>query len=356
MVTSIPKENALHQSKVAEVQEAGSRAVVSSLEHEQRDKVRISAASHLKVETLPNGLAISHQSAVQTNIIYAEIFESEVYMQHGIILRDGACVFDVGAHIGLFSLYAHRHCNNAHIYAFEPGPGSFAALHENVTRHTIDARIFNIGLSNESKQAQYLFFPHMSGMSGLFADVDREKKAFRVGMHHWLEESGNKDRGVLRQELDDRVDAFFTDSQLYTCDFKTLSRVIEEQNVTCIDLLKIDAEGSELAILQGVHDNDWPKIKQVVAEIHNRDLLMQVSGLLAKHGYDVTVEVEEGAALTEFEENDGYRLSMLYAIRHGRSGVGAQGEVKYVVMHRHSITSETLSHMLGIDLSQSTEQ
>jgi len=45
--------------------------------------------------------------------------------------------------------------------------------------------------------------------------------------------------------------------------------VLREHGVEQIDLLKIDAEKAELDIINGIDDHDWPKIKQIVLEIHD---------------------------------------------------------------------------------------
>ena len=36
-----------------------------------------------------------------------------------------------------------------------------------------------------------------------------------------------------------------------------------------MDLLKIDVERAELEVLQGVEEADWPKVQQVVLEVHD---------------------------------------------------------------------------------------
>ena len=53
---------------------------------------------------LPNGLEIVHLNRYETDYLYQEIFEDQCYLRHGIRLRDGATVVDIGANIGLFSL------------------------------------------------------------------------------------------------------------------------------------------------------------------------------------------------------------------------------------------------------------
>jgi hypothetical protein len=57
-------------------------------------------------------------------------------------------------------------------------------------------------------------------------------------------------------------------------------------------LLKVDAQSSELDVLLGIENQDWPKIQQVVVEVHNWDgRLEKISTLLKKHGLSkITVE------------------------------------------------------------------
>src|SRR5690242_10207408 len=95
-------------------------------------------------------LDVAHHGSFQTSIVYKEVFEDEVYLKHGITLDDGAIVFDVGANIGLFTLFARRKCSTAQIYSFEPLPPNFELLQANVTRHDAKAQLFNYGLSGNS--------------------------------------------------------------------------------------------------------------------------------------------------------------------------------------------------------------
>src|SRR5690349_13609232 len=58
---------------------------------------------------LPNSMAIVHQNKIETDIMYKEIFEYCAYLRHGITIRDGDCIFDVGANIGMFTLFVQQH-------------------------------------------------------------------------------------------------------------------------------------------------------------------------------------------------------------------------------------------------------
>ncbi|HLZ60131.1 MAG TPA: FkbM family methyltransferase [Ktedonosporobacter sp.] len=309
----------------------------------------------LEYYTLPNGMVVAHQSAIQTQILYPEIFEDEEYLRHGITLAEGDCVFDVGANIGMFTLFAHQKCKNMRVYAFEPGPSIFSVLRANTQRPGMEnIKIFEYGLSNEAKMAPLVFFPYMSGMSGIFSDSEKEKNIFKRGIRNWLQ-PGERDEDIhtLAQELDSKLGDWFAHSQKQLCQFRTLSTVIDEHTIDAIDLLKIDAEKSELDVLMGIREEDWGKIKQVVAEVHSEHLLRQVLALLERQGYDVVVEFEEGTVLEEdFEKYDAYRLYMVYAVRHSHAGWATRKsqKIEYVKVPRPMLSIDELRLFLNAEL------
>lgn len=55
----------------------------------------------------------------------------------------------------------------------------------------------------------------------------------------------------------------------YECAVTTLAAFIREQRLSRIDLLKIDVEGSELAVLRGLDAAGWATVRQLVAEVHD---------------------------------------------------------------------------------------
>jgi hypothetical protein len=77
---------------------------------------------------------------------------------------------------------------------------------------------------------------------------------------------------------------------------RTLSAVIDEEGVPAIDLLKIDTEGDELAVLQGISQVHYPIIRQIAAELHSEADLTGAKALLTSTGYDVFSET--GIALS----------------------------------------------------------
>jgi amino acid adenylation domain-containing protein/non-ribosomal peptide synthase protein (TIGR01720 family)/FkbM family methyltransferase len=234
---------------------------------------------------LPNGLEIAHLNRNETDLLYREIFMDRIYLKHGIRLRDGDCVFDVGANIGLFTLFVKDRCPNASVYAFEPLPPIFAALRANVSRFGLDADLFDCALSNRSGAVVASYYPGMSGMSGLYPDPVADEAVSRAFL-------ANQGRS-LALHASEILDGRFR-SETFQCRARTLSEVIEGANVERIDLLKIDVEKSEWNVLEGIDPAHWSRIRQIVIEVHDLEgRLERVRRRLLTEGYAVVIEQAE---------------------------------------------------------------
>jgi amino acid adenylation domain-containing protein/FkbM family methyltransferase len=231
---------------------------------------------------LPNGLEIAHNNKNETDLLYRELFEERTYLRHGISLRDGDCVFDVGANVGLFTLFVHEFCDNAQTYSFEPIPQTFAALQTNVNLYGLDARVYECGLSKELGEATFTFYPHISASSGMYADSRADENVTRAFMTNQDERLA----GYADELLEGRFE-----SRTLTCQLKTLSQIIRENEIGRIDLLKLDVEKSELDVLMGLEPDDWEKIGQVVMEVHDvEDRLATITGMLQAHGFNYVLD------------------------------------------------------------------
>jgi len=93
--------------------------------------------------------------------------------------------------------------------------------------------------------------------------------------------------------------------------------VIDELNLSAIDLLKLDVEKSECLVLEGIRPEHWPLIHQLAVEVDGDNNLNIIRNLLQDKGYEVNVdELVMGDATMPGEEN----TYMLYAVHphHGK--------------------------------------
>ena len=85
--------------------------------------------------TLPNGLTIAERNHYETEFVYREIFVEQMYTRAFRDMPAAPVVIDVGANIGLFSLFIKQHFPAAHILAFEPAPELYQLAARNLAAY-----------------------------------------------------------------------------------------------------------------------------------------------------------------------------------------------------------------------------
>ncbi|GGK76621.1 FkbM family methyltransferase [Mangrovihabitans endophyticus] len=238
---------------------------------------------------LPEVGDVAHLHEYETAFLYDEIFVRRSYLRHGIVLPDDAVVVDVGANIGLFTLFVHHECAAARVYAFEPSPDAADALRRNVATHGPATRVFEAGLAEADGERPFTDYRNASVFSGFAADAVRDRAAVRAVAGNVLRSVGGTHLTGLHAVLDrltgDRLDARTLHRKV-----TTLSRVWRAEGLTRVDLLKIDAEGYEERVLRGIADEHWPAIRQVVVEAHDPDRVRRVRDILAARGFTVVAD------------------------------------------------------------------
>ncbi len=246
---------------------------------------------------LPNGMSILQQNKNETEYLYREIFESQIYFRHGIELPEDACVFDVGANVGMFTLFAGERCPRGRIFSFEPISGIHECLKSNAGQFSNAAvKVLPIGLSNEEKSAEFTYYPRYSMMSSLscYSNPEEELETIRQTLRN-QQEAGDGTAGQLLANVEGLLDGRFTQKR-ETCILRRLSSVIREEGVERIDLLKVDVQRAELDVLRGIDSQDWDKIQQIVMEVHDQEgrntagRIQEIIGLLEEKGFVACAE------------------------------------------------------------------
>jgi natural product biosynthesis luciferase-like monooxygenase protein/amino acid adenylation domain-containing protein/FkbM family methyltransferase len=274
---------------------------------------------------LPNGMVVAQVSDAVTRALYDEVFGQEIYLRHGVSLPDGACVLDAGANIGLFTLFVHSRSAGARVYAFEPIAPLCRALAANAELYAPGARVFQIGLSSREEETDLTYYPRMPGLSGRFAADDEAVTGSII--RRWIERTG--EAAPREEEIADLVRAYLV-KETHRCRLRPLSALLREEGIEAVDLLKLDVEKSELEVLHGLAEEDWPRIRQIAIEVHTRALLDGIVPLLSTHGYEIAVdELIPVGEEVEF-------VYMLYAVRptaEAPAAAAAPLEVRAVAEH-----------------------
>jgi amino acid adenylation domain-containing protein/FkbM family methyltransferase len=269
---------------------------------------------------LPNGLVLVHHNRNESEYLYGEIFERQTYLQNGIALRPGAVVFDVGANIGMFSLFASAQSPGSRIYAFEPVGPIFDSMRRNAAAYAPGVVPICAGMSDRECEQEFFFFPRHTMMSGLgaYAAPDEEVEVVKTYLDN-ARRAGRSESGKLLENADALLDGRFRPVPV-KCRITTVSNAIREHGVDHIDLLKIDVQRAELDVLNGIDEEDWPKIDQIAMELHDAEnrstegRTEKIRELLARRGFQVEVEQDELLRGTD-------RYS-LYAVRCDRQSAG----------------------------------
>ncbi|MFN8178108.1 MAG: non-ribosomal peptide synthase/polyketide synthase [bacterium] len=256
---------------------------------------------------LPSGVAVAELNRNETDYLHREVVEQAAYVRHGITLRDGDTVFDVGANLGLFSVFASLVCRSPRLFAFEPNPKLTPLLRANLAAYAPEAARFDFGLAETERQAEFTFFPGFSLLSGLYADTAVEKGVVKSFLENQAR-AGIDGAEALAREADAFLEQRFAGETL-SVRLRTLSDVMAETGVPRIDLLKINVEKAELDVLRGVRDEDWRRIDQAVVEVDLAAALPAIVGLFGAHDFDVHVAQDALLARTE--------LRYVYAVRRG---------------------------------------
>ncbi|MHC5540103.1 FkbM family methyltransferase [Singulisphaera rosea] len=271
---------------------------------------------------LPNGLDVASLSDTDTLMVYRDIFDDECYRRGGVTIRDGDCILDVGANTGLFMLYLNKILDTARVYAFEPIPATFQTLRRNVEIHDrLKTRLFNVGLSQKPGKAVFEYYPRLSNASTMYPDDSAT--ASRRGRDYILAQIHTLPRplaallaicpAAIRNTIAERVRRYYMKKQEVTCDLTTMSTILRENGIDRVDLLKVDAEQSEQSILAGLSEADWPKIRQVIVEVHGGD--ESTRGMVESLGLR--------GFQTSVESNPTFpSLSLVYGVRQAPCGQG----------------------------------
>jgi len=204
----------------------------------------------------------------EINILIDEIFKKEIY---SIDLNSKSpTIFDIGAYIGLSTIYFKDIYPNANIICFEPNPNVFPLLEENILKNDIN----NVTLHN-------IAVGKRDGYKDLFIDKSG-KGAFSTA-------SFSKDAWNGKQK-----------SKSIRIKVERLSKYINNT----IDLIKMDIEGEEKNVLEELKESrKLEYIKNMLIEYHPKkgSSIKNILDLLKRNGFDIEFK-EEGEKIKNPKE------------------------------------------------------
>ncbi len=188
---------------------------------------------------------------------FIEMFIGEPYLKNlpdSIREKNKPIVIDIGAHIGLFSLYAYAELISPHIYAYEPDPGNFRMLKRNIAINNLSDTIkpFNVAVGDNG--ILRFFSSSISSMSAA-------REVRNLGMHAGTGKYINV-RSI------------------------SITKILNK--FKHIDILKMDCEGSEWKIIEEMSTKRL-NISYICMEYHEFSGRKKeyIGRTLAKKGYKI---------------------------------------------------------------------
>ncbi|HHT9120633.1 MAG TPA: FkbM family methyltransferase [Candidatus Hypogeohydataceae bacterium YC41] len=220
---------------------------------------------------LENGIQIYAPENGELLALAREIFFEGIYNPVNLPVEANDTVVDIGANIGVFTLFAAHKTRNT-VYAFEPFPESFEFLNRNIRINNLH----NVIAYSEAVCDKI-------GMAKLF----RHEYNLR---HRLFVDDG-------KRKLEKYIEVPTT----------TLLQIMESNNLKQIDFLKLDCEGAEAAILQSTPIDYLKRIRKIAMEYHEN-----ISPLV-KHD-EIEKLLFEAGFVTEVKWNYKARGGFIYGL------------------------------------------
>jgi FkbM family methyltransferase len=147
-------------------------------------------------------------------------------------------IIDVGANVGQSVERFKNNFDVKKIFSFEPNPDCFAQLIENHKPSSV-FHPFNVGLG--SVNGTKVFFEQPDSGSGSFLELNIKSKDYLKTTSEQAKQNHNKT--TLKKNIVANTEISVLIS--------TLDKIISEQNLELIHLLKIDTQGYEKEVLSG---------------------------------------------------------------------------------------------------------
>jgi FkbM family methyltransferase len=168
--------------------------------------------------------------------VFREIFLDRDYMVVDDVIEEASgAILDIGAHIGLFSMYVRGLNDNVKIFAYEPAPENFAVMKEHFKENHVGGVVAkNVAVTGRDGET-VLFLSedsHNHSIWNVFGTVKKEVKVPTVSMR------------------------------------KIFERDFARAGVGFCDLVKMDCEGAEFEILESMEAELFKKTGAFYIEYH----------------------------------------------------------------------------------------
>ena len=162
-------------------------------------------------------------------------------------------ILDVGSHHGETILFFSNNFNISQMHGFEPSITNFSTLEKNIKKLK-NIQIHNYGLGN--KCGVFNFTQTSESSSSTFVEINENSSYFKK--KYLILNLGKKKNNLKKTQ----------------CSLDIGKNFFQKNKLNYVDLLKIDTEGFEFEVLEGI-DEHINKIKFIYFEHHFDDMLQK---------------------------------------------------------------------------------
>ena len=187
-------------------------------------------------------------------------------------------IIDIGSHKGETIDLFLKKFNIQKIFAFEPNIKLFHSLKKKYDDEKI--KLFNCGIGSSEKDLDLNIM--IDSSSSTFNSINLDSEYYKKKKRIITFLSNKKDLIQNKQKIS----------------VASLSKIIYENKIDKIDILKIDTEGFEFNILKGIKEIDYKKIRFIYFE-HHYDLMIKkgytfsdINKLLIKNNFQKIFKIK----------------------------------------------------------------
>ncbi|HQG57538.1 MAG TPA: FkbM family methyltransferase [Candidatus Dojkabacteria bacterium] len=224
------------------------------------------------VETKLSKYLIAYNNSKEYHQVKSEVFTNKIYHLDYLSKISKPVIIDIGAHIGIASLYFNMQNGDSIIYAYEPNPTAFILLEHNININSLQSQVF---ISPNAISAN-------NGLIDLYIDKNIEDQ-------NWTSVSSIiTDGWQSKIEMESiKVNAITLDKAIENC-YKSP------------DIIKIDVEGAEYKIIE--KSKLINQATYLIIELHpiakrsRQESIKKIRRILSKKGFiieEVRLDDEE---------------------------------------------------------------
>jgi FkbM family methyltransferase len=212
-----------------------------------------------------------------------EIFKRKQYLRPGFELRSDDTIIDIGGNIGMFVLWAAPQVPQGRLVSVEPNPAALECLRLNVDRNNLrNVAIVPAAAGGDDGTMELVHHP---GWEAIAHSTAVNPPWFFSGS-----QVARLSRWLLQRSMNYAHDSV-ADGRIAVQQM-TLARIMDQHQVSTVNYLKMDCEGSEFEILRSIDPAHWARIERVVLEYHDFGPDRkhgELVKILRNNGFDVEV-------------------------------------------------------------------